>query len=64
MKTIYAERNWKMIRQISVDIEIPNDKYDKFDNEEMARVIEENFDGVLVLGVDTTRVWKDEEYQQ
>lgn len=53
-----------MIRQISMDIEIPNDKYDKFDNEEMARVIEENFDGVLVLGVDTTRVWKDEEYQQ
>lgn len=46
-----------MIRQVSVDIEIPDEKYDKMDNEDIAKTIEDNLD-LNVIAIDTTAVWK------
>lgn len=53
-----------MIRQISMDIEIPDEIYDKIDNECFAIAIEKDLD-FPVLGVQTTAVWKNQkDYEQ
>lgn len=49
-----------MIRQISMDIEIPDEEYDKLDNEAFAIAIERDLD-LPVLGIQTTASWKTEE---
>lgn len=49
-----------MIRQISMDIEIPDEEYDKIDNECFAIAIEKDLD-LPVLGIQTTASWKNEE---